>query len=78
MISVLLLWVRSRVLLRTLAWGHRTICRLPEECEGGGQTLPVGDSGKGQSELGRTMEGFEFRKVVNGGGGWWICVSRFV
>ena len=47
----------------------------PEECEGGGPTLPVGDSGKGQSELGRTMEGFEFRKAVKGGGGWWRLVE---
>ena len=64
--------MRSRVLLRTLAWGHRTICRPSEECEGGGLTLPVDHSGKGQSELGRTTEGFEFRKVVEGGGGWWL------
>ena len=66
--------MRSRVLLRTLAWGHRTICRPSEECEGGGLTLPVDHSGKGQSELGRTTEGFEFRKVVEGGGGWWGVV----
>lgn len=55
-------------------WGEASV-QDPEECEGGGPTLPVGDSGKSQSELGRTMEGFEFRKAAKGGGGWWRLVE---
>lgn len=58
--------------------GVRLLFRTLRSVREGGPTLPVGDSGKSQSELGRTMEGFEFRKAAKGGGGlveaggrWW-------